>query len=175
MSDNGERDGQQLGNYRLTQLLGRGNFADVYRGQHVHLNTQAAIKVMHSQLVREDLENFLREARTVASLKHPNITQLLDFPEHTAAGRMTTEFIAVPETAFVSDAIEALKTFEGSREALATIYLVDGRQHLLGAVPEGEVCTEDDLGERNYLRQCGQRHRMGRLGNVVKKPLKLVR
>jgi CBS domain-containing protein/sporulation protein YlmC with PRC-barrel domain len=63
------------------------------------------------------------------------ITQLLDFPEHTAAGRMTTEFIAVPETAFVSDAIEALKTFEGSREALATIYLVDARQHLLGVVP----------------------------------------
>src|SRR6266487_1606036 len=35
MSDNGEREGQQLGNYRLTQLIGRGNFADVYRGQHI--------------------------------------------------------------------------------------------------------------------------------------------
>ena len=51
------------------------------------------------------------------------VTQLLEFGEHTAAGRMTTEFIAVPETAVVDDAIEALKTFEGSREALATIYL----------------------------------------------------
>ena len=51
------------------------------------------------------------------------VTQLLEFGEHTAAGRMTTEFIAVAETAVVDDAIEALKTFEGSREALATIYL----------------------------------------------------
>ena len=38
MSDEGERAGQQIGNYQLTHLLGRGNFADVYLGQHVHLH-----------------------------------------------------------------------------------------------------------------------------------------
>jgi len=79
MSDNGERDGQQLGNYRLTQLLGRGNFADVYRGQHVHLNTQAAIKVLHGQLTDNDLANFINEARVIAHLRHPHIVQILDF------------------------------------------------------------------------------------------------
>src|SRR5262245_9469473 len=47
------------------------------------------------------------------------VTQLLEFGEHTAAGRMTTEYIAIPETGVVDDAIEALKGFEGSREALA--------------------------------------------------------
>src|SRR5713226_334855 len=79
MSDNEERDGQQLGNYRLTQLLGRGNFADVYRGQHVHLNTQAAIKVLHGQLTDHDLANFIHEARVIAHLRHPHIIQVLDF------------------------------------------------------------------------------------------------
>jgi sporulation protein YlmC with PRC-barrel domain/CBS domain-containing protein len=63
------------------------------------------------------------------------VTQLLEFGEHTAAGRMTTEFVAVPDTAVVDDAIEALKTFEGSREALATIYLTGSGQKLLGSVP----------------------------------------
>jgi len=63
------------------------------------------------------------------------VTQLLEFGEHTAAGRMTTEFIAVPETAVVDDAIDALKTFEGSREALATIYLTGPGHRLVGAVP----------------------------------------
>lgn len=79
MSDNEEHNGQQLGNYRLTQLLGRGNFADVYRGQHVHLNTQAAIKVLHGQLTENDLADFIHEARVIAHLRHPHIVQILDF------------------------------------------------------------------------------------------------
>src|SRR5947209_4924878 len=79
MSDNGELYGQQFGNYSLTELLGRGNFADVYRGQHVHLNTQAAIKVLHGQLTDSDLANFIHEARVIAYLRHPHIVQILDF------------------------------------------------------------------------------------------------
>ena len=63
------------------------------------------------------------------------VTQLLEFGEHTAAGRMTTEFISVAETAVVDDAINALKTFEGSREALATIYLTGPGHKLVGIVP----------------------------------------
>jgi magnesium transporter len=63
------------------------------------------------------------------------VTQLLEFGEHTAAGRMTTEYVAVAETAVVDDAIEALKAFEGSAEAVATIYLVGAGGKLAGAVP----------------------------------------
>jgi magnesium transporter len=63
------------------------------------------------------------------------VTQLLEFNEHTAAGRMTTEFIAVPKTSVVDDAIEALKGFEGSREAVATIYLTGAGHKLVGSVP----------------------------------------
>jgi flagellar motility protein MotE (MotC chaperone)/sporulation protein YlmC with PRC-barrel domain len=69
------------------------------------------------------------------------VTQLLEFGQHTAAGRMTTEFIAVAETAVVDDAIEALKRFEGSREALATIYLLGRGQKLVGAVPLVRIAT----------------------------------
>jgi predicted ATPase/DNA-binding CsgD family transcriptional regulator len=79
MSSKGEREGQQLGNYRLIQLLGWGNFADVYKGQHVHLNTQAAVKVLHGQLTDNDLANFVHEARIIAQLRHPHIVQILDF------------------------------------------------------------------------------------------------
>src|SRR5579863_686430 len=71
--------GQQLGTYRLTRLLGQGGFADVYLGEHTHLNTLAAIKVLRTQLTGEDIENFRNEARTIAQLKHPNIVRVLDF------------------------------------------------------------------------------------------------
>jgi CBS domain-containing protein/sporulation protein YlmC with PRC-barrel domain len=69
------------------------------------------------------------------------VTQLLEFGEHTAAGRMTTEYIAVAENGTVNDAIEALKRFEGSREALATIYLTGAGQRLTGAVTLVRIAT----------------------------------
>lgn len=74
-----DRVGQQFGNYRLISLLGRGGFAEVYLGQHLRLNMQAAIKVLHTQLTDEDAQDFHREAETIASLIHPNIVRILDF------------------------------------------------------------------------------------------------
>src|SRR5947209_18808351 len=74
-----EHMAQQLGNYRLMQLLGRGNFSEVYLGEHIHLHTQAAIKVLYGQLASHDAEGFLTEARTLAHLRHPHIIQALDF------------------------------------------------------------------------------------------------
>ncbi len=46
----GDRVGQRLGNYWLVHLLGEGGFAEVYLGEHVYLNTLAAVKVLHTQL-----------------------------------------------------------------------------------------------------------------------------
>lgn len=71
--------GQQFGNYRLLSLLGQGGFADVYLGEHIHLKTQAAIKVLHTRLTSDDREKFLTEARTIAHLEHPNIIRVWDF------------------------------------------------------------------------------------------------
>jgi WD40 repeat protein len=74
-----ERVGQQLGNYRLVSLLGEGGFAEVYLGEHIHLGTQAAIKVLHAQLTSNEMEQFRLEARTIAHLEHPHIVRILDF------------------------------------------------------------------------------------------------
>jgi outer membrane protein assembly factor BamB/serine/threonine protein kinase len=73
------RVGQQLGNYRLIRLLGRGGFAEVYLGEHIHLGTQAAIKVLYTKLDRESIDAFRAEARTIASLEHQSIVRVLDF------------------------------------------------------------------------------------------------
>src|SRR5881227_211029 len=79
MADRGGREGQQLGNYRLIHLLGQGGFADVYLGEHIYLDTPAAIKVLHTQLASDEVESFQAEARTIARLVHPHIVRVLDY------------------------------------------------------------------------------------------------
>src|SRR5712692_832172 len=74
-----DRVGQQFGNYRLVRLLGQGGFAEVYLGEHIYLDTPAAIKVLHTQLASEDVEHFRTEARTIARLVHPHIVRVLDY------------------------------------------------------------------------------------------------
>ena len=74
-----DRSGEQLGNYRIIRLLGKGGFAEVYLGEHIFLKTQVAIKVLRTQLMSSDMEDFLREARTIARLRHANIVRVLEF------------------------------------------------------------------------------------------------
>ncbi|MEO7021404.1 MAG: protein kinase [Ktedonobacteraceae bacterium] len=72
--------GQQLGNYRLIRMLGRGGFADVYLGEHMYLKTQAAIKILQTQLTTAGaIEDFLKEGQTIARLSHTHIVRVLDF------------------------------------------------------------------------------------------------
>jgi len=74
-----DRVGQQLGNYRLLHLLGQGGFAQVYLAEHLHLGTQAAVKLLHTQLADEEVKKFRHEARTLARLEHAHIVRVLDF------------------------------------------------------------------------------------------------
>jgi predicted ATPase/serine/threonine protein kinase/DNA-binding CsgD family transcriptional regulator len=74
-----DRVGQQLGNYQLLHLIGRGNFTDVYLGEHLHLDTRAAIKVLNSRLTSGESEKLRSEARMMARLTHPHIIRVLEF------------------------------------------------------------------------------------------------
>jgi len=67
------------------------------------------------------------------------VSELLEFGEHTAAGRMTTEYIALPVAATAHDAIEAMRSFDGRMESMSTIFLVDSRSTLAGTVPLAKI------------------------------------
>lgn len=63
------------------------------------------------------------------------VEELLEHREDTAAGRMTTDYLAASPNATVSDAIDLLRNFEGGVESVSTVYLVDDNHRLVGAVP----------------------------------------
>jgi magnesium transporter len=63
------------------------------------------------------------------------VEELLEFRENSAAGRMTTEYVAVPRTATVGDGIRALRSFEGDPETITELYLIDENEVLKGVVP----------------------------------------
>ncbi len=67
------------------------------------------------------------------------VSGLLEFKENTAAGRMTTEYIALRGTATIQDAIEAMRTFEGRMESLSTVFLVDSQGTLVATVPLARI------------------------------------
>jgi serine/threonine protein kinase len=74
-----DRQGLQLGNYRILRPIGHGDFADVSLGEHIHLQTQVAIKLLHMRLAEAEIEGFLNEARTNAHLVPPHILCAQDF------------------------------------------------------------------------------------------------
>ena len=88
-----------------------------------------------------DLLADLREETTSEILlemqpkEREEMVELLEFKENTAAGRMTTEYLALDVNKTSNDAIEALRRFEGGVETVNTIYLIDSSGTLVGAVP----------------------------------------
>jgi serine/threonine protein kinase len=73
----------QLDKYELLEVLGHGGMATVYRARDRRLGRDVAVKVIHRHL-RDDKEiatRFVREARAVAKLHHPNIVEVFDVSE----------------------------------------------------------------------------------------------
>lgn len=88
----GDLAGQQLGNYRLLRLLRRESTVDVYLGEHIYLETQAAIKVLPGYLSQEARDAFLVETGRIARMKHPNILRILEFGEEGKTPFLATDY-----------------------------------------------------------------------------------
>jgi magnesium transporter len=67
------------------------------------------------------------------------VAELMSFEEDTAAGRMTTDYMALKPNAKIEDAVEMLRNFEGGVESISTIFIIGEEDKLLGAVPLAKV------------------------------------
>jgi hypothetical protein len=77
------------GRYRLENELGRGGMAVVWRALDEVLNRPVAVKVLAGRFAGDDRfrARILHEARSAATLSHPNIAQIYDFGESEENGR----------------------------------------------------------------------------------------
>jgi serine/threonine-protein kinase len=86
--------GTRIGSYEVETLIGSGGMGEVYRARDSRLERLVALKV----LVRENLagaeqEQFLREAKAVSTLNHPNIVHLYDLLEDSGRLCLVMEYL----------------------------------------------------------------------------------
>lgn len=70
--------------YEVLGLLGKGGMGKVYKARHIYLDEERAIKVIHRSFwkqdeLKESVDRFIREARVLTKLRHPNLVLLHDF------------------------------------------------------------------------------------------------
>jgi eukaryotic-like serine/threonine-protein kinase len=75
--------GRTIGKYRLEELVGSGAMGDVYRGRHIGLGSDVALKIMRPSVANEPKfkERFYREAKAASMLIQPNTVRVIDFGE----------------------------------------------------------------------------------------------
>lgn len=89
--------GQLLdGRYRVDARIAVGGMATVYRAVDTRLDRVLALKVMHPTLAADAsfVERFIREAKSVARLAHPNVVQVFDQGAEGAYVYLAMEYVA---------------------------------------------------------------------------------
>jgi serine/threonine protein kinase len=93
----GRSNGFKLGSYIIREQIGQGGMGAVYLAEHEALRRRVALKVLLPPKDRSDVklavERFLREARSVAALDHPNIVRIHDVSRHGSINYLVMEYV----------------------------------------------------------------------------------
>jgi len=144
---------RQYGPYVVLEQIGSGGMGAVYRARDRRLERDVAIKVLHRNLEMAGArDRFLREARAVSSLNHPNISTIFDIGEQDGDPYLVMELlhgesikdrlhdgVPVLEDELISIAMQAAQALAAAHAKgivhrdikPANLFLVDG--------PHGEV------------------------------------
>ncbi len=87
--------GQPIGHYTITALLGVGGMGEVYLAQDLKLGRQVALKLLPAEFTRqrERVRRFEQEARAASALNHPNIVTIYEIGRSHSSHFIATEFI----------------------------------------------------------------------------------
>jgi len=87
--------GQSFGRYHISERLGEGGMALVYKAFDTRLERDVALKVIRTDRVTDELflKRFEREARALAQLSHPNIVHINDYGEQDGVPYLVMDYL----------------------------------------------------------------------------------
>jgi serine/threonine-protein kinase len=138
------------GKYRLEALLGVGGMGAVYRARHLLMDNTVALKWLRPDLAqnREARERLLREAQSVARIRHPNVVQVFDVDTHDGMPFMVMEHL---EGETFGDLLE-----QNQLTTKRVIELLIGALHGLSAAHELGIVHRDVKPENIFIMKTRQ-------------------
>jgi len=87
--------GSTLGPFKIQSLIGKGGMGEVFSAVDTRVDRKVAVKVLPAEFAhnRDRLRRFQLEARTLATLNHPNVALLFGFEEHGAQNLLVLELV----------------------------------------------------------------------------------
>lgn len=141
--------GQTVSHYRILEQLGEGGMGAVYLAEDLHLARRVAIKFLTST-DRHYRARFIREARAVSALSHPNIAMVHDYGE-TSSGQpfIVMEYVKGQS---LSDLLDEGLTLNRSVEIVAAIAEALGEAHQQGIVHRDIKPSNVLVNERGHVK-----------------------
>ena len=123
--------GQRIAGCEIIDVLGQGGMGCVYRARHEGLDKEVAVKVLNFTLVMNHtfVDRFLREARAVAQLDHPNVVRILNAGEENGRHFIVMEMVS-------GENLRLHLARERSLERPEALRIVTGVAHALAAAHE---------------------------------------
>ena len=141
--------GQTVSHYRVIEKLGEGGMGAVYLAEDLHLARRVAIKFLTST-DRHYRARFIREARAVSVLNHPNIAMVHDYGEtNDDQPFIVMEFVKGKS---LSDLLDEGLTLKRSVEIVSSIAEALGEAHDHGIVHRDIKPTNVLINERGYVK-----------------------
>ncbi|HKG78800.1 MAG TPA: tetratricopeptide repeat protein [Pyrinomonadaceae bacterium] len=140
--------GQTVSHYRIIEKIGEGGMGAVYLAEDLHLARRVAIKFLTST-DRHYRARFIREARAVSSLNHPNIAMVHDYGETAEGPFIVMEFVKGKS---LSELLEEGLTLHRSVEIVSSIAEALGEAHEQGIVHRDIKPSNILISERGHVK-----------------------
>jgi serine/threonine-protein kinase len=143
------RTGTTVGKYKLHEIVGRGGMGVVYRGEHVYIGKEVAVKILHEGYGGRDesIKRFLREARAASLINHPNIVDVTDF------GKSNDGTVFFVMELLGGEPLDAVLSRDRRLDLLRAITIINQAAGALGAAHQGDRAPGSQAREHHASRR----------------------